>query len=107
MSNTARHENLRRIASAQRQHAEARGSACSIPHLRQQLDHMVRIADAVLVLLRPKMLQGEMMDLAETVLRGLDRQLRECEEAAAAHTVRQGRFLEHALEHRMPQRTKR
>jgi hypothetical protein len=106
MSTDARHENLRQIASALRQLAEARRSALSTPHLRQQLGHMVRIADAVQVVLRPNALHVEMLDLAETVLRGLDRQLRECEEAAAAHALRQGRFLGHSLEHRVPQRTK-
>ena len=99
MIKDARHENLREIADVLRQRAEVRCSALSTPHLRQDLGRIIRIASEVTVLLRPNALQQELLDLAEIILRGLDRQLRDCEEADTAHALRQGRFLEHASEH--------
>jgi hypothetical protein len=94
MTNAARHEHLRQIASALRQRAEVRAKTVPTPYLQQQLGHVARVANEVQVLLRPTWLQHELLDLAETVLRGLDQQLRQCDEAVGAHAQRQARFLE-------------
>ena len=97
MLKAARHENLRLIATTLRRRAEAHGN--TVPsHLRLQQRHLTRIASEVQVLLLNAGLQQELLDLAETVLRGLDQQLRAFENAAVAHTGRQARFLEHLEE---------
>ena len=72
MINAARHETLRQIAVALQQRAELAGKILPTPHLQQQLGHVARVANEVQVLLRTTGLQHELLDLAETVLRGLD-----------------------------------
>ena len=99
----ARHENLQQVAAALRRRADGHGNAVP-PHLRQELRHLTRMADQVHVLLRTSALRQELLDLAETVLRGLDQQLRDFEEAAADHAVRQTRFLEQFEQDRRPKR---
>jgi hypothetical protein len=76
MTNVARRDHLRRAASTISEDAEARCTQLSeAPDLQAQLRGVMRISEQVQLLLGDIVIPDDMLDLGETVLRGLEAQL--------------------------------